>query len=106
MDRVNDLTKLKMCMGSVLIRIKMKTTKISAPGDTTPKSLVEYAEVIALSPDVTDLAVGDVVLDFRTTEGFDCRGEKYCIIPRMMVKVAVSPDNFTSGMKVDKRILN
>jgi hypothetical protein len=106
MERIKDISKLRMYTGSVLIKIKMKQNKIVAPEGNTPQSMVEYAEVIAIHPDVKDLEVGDIVLDFRTSEAFDYCGDKYSVVPRNNVKVAVSPDNFDPGKKVDKRILN
>lgn len=100
MDRVIDVSKIKMYQGSVLIHLKMKETKLIAPKGKAPQPMVEYAEVVSLSKDITDLEVGDIVLDFKSSEVFEWRNEKYAIVPRMFVKVAVSADNFIPGTKV------
>jgi hypothetical protein len=96
MDRVKDITKLIMYQGSVLIRIEMKETKIIST-ESANNSLVNYAVVVATSPDVVDIKVGDIILDFRPAEGFLWKGSKYAILPRMSIKVAVEADNFNTG---------
>jgi hypothetical protein len=106
MERIKDISKMKLQLGSVLIKIKLKGGVILAPEGNTPKPMVDYAEVVALSKDITDLSIGDIVLDFRTAEGFDWKNDKYAVIPRMNVKVAVDKEDFDFGIKVDKRKLN
>jgi len=108
MERVKDVSQVRMYQGSVLIKINLKNTKIVAPDQNTPgaKNLVEYAEIIAVSSDVTDLKVGDIVLDFRSSESFEWNKEHYAIIPRMNIKIAVDKDNFdATKKKMDKSVL-
>lgn len=107
MERIKDISKLKLWQGSVLIKIHLKKSKILAPeAKATPQPMIDYAEIVSLSEDIKDLKVGDILLDFRTTEGFDWNGDKYAVVPRMNVKVAVDRDNFKFGTKLDKQILN
>lgn len=95
MDRVKDISKVRIAPGYVLIKIKIKKSLIVAP-DSNQKGgpLVDYADVIAIGREVTDILPGDVVLDFRTTEGFEWQKEQYAIVPRMIIKFSVERDNF------------
>jgi len=99
MNRVKDVTKIRMYQGSVMIKIKLNNQKIIAPDGSSVTNVTDYAEIVAVSPDVTDLQVGDVVLDFRTNEAFDWHDEKYAIIPRMNIKVAVPVEEFDFTIK-------
>ena len=107
MERVKDVTKIRMFQGSVMIKIVLKNQKIIAPDKNRVDNVTDYAEIITVSPDVTDLKVGDIVLDFRTSEAFDWRGDKYAIIPRMSIKIAVPKEEFiNTKKKVDTKKLN
>ena len=107
MERVQDVTKIRMFQGSVMIKIVLKNQKIVAPDKSRVDNVTDYAEIIMVSPDVTDLQVGDIVLDFRTSEAFDWRGDKYAIIPRMSIKIAVPKEEFiNTKKKVDTKKLN
>lgn len=107
MERVKDVTKIRMFQGSVMIKIVLKNQKIVAPDKSRVDNVTDYAEIIMVSPDVTDLQVGDIVLDFRTSEAFDWRGDKYAIIPRMSIKIAVPKEEFiNTKKKVDTKKLN
>jgi hypothetical protein len=107
MERVQDVTKIRMFQGSVMIKIVLKNQKIVAPDKSRVDNVTDYAEIIMISPDVTDLQVGDIVLDFRTSEAFDWRGDKYAIIPRMSIKIAVPKEEFiNTKKKVDTKKLN
>ena len=103
MERIKKINELKMYQGSVLIKIHLKESLIVSPTeDNTLKPLVNYAEVIAKTEDIKDLEVGDIILDFRTTEGFTWKDDKYSVVPRMNIKLAVSRSNFKLGTKIDK----
>ena len=107
MERVQDVTKIRMFQGSVMIKIVLKNQKIVAPDKSRVDNVTDYAEIIMISPDVTDLQVGDIVLDFRTSEAFDWKGDKYAIIPRMSIKIAVPKEEFiNTKKKVDTKKLN
>jgi hypothetical protein len=100
MERVKDLSKIKMANGYVLIEVIMKKSSILSPDPkSTLKPMADYAIVAALSPDITDLNVGDIVLDFRSTEGFTFNKKNFAMIPRMNVKIAVTPENFENTNK-------
>jgi len=101
MERVKDLSKLKLCLGSVLIKIHLKTSKILS---TSVSNNADYAEVIAISPDVTDLAIGDIVLDFKSNEGFKWNNEHYAQVARMAIKIATDKENF--NLSVAKKTMN
>jgi hypothetical protein len=97
MERVKDLSKIKMPMGYVLIEIVMKKSKIIAPtkrNEKLPDPLASYAIVTALSQEINNVSVGDIVLDFRSDGGFIHSGRHYAMVPRMNIRISVSPDNF------------
>lgn len=106
MKRIKDISGLRLGMCSVLLKITFKESKISAPGRDIPQPLVDYAEVVSVSSDISDLKVGDIVLDFKAAEGFEYKGDKYAVVSRMNVKMAVDRDNFTFGKKLDGKLMN
>ena len=96
MERVKDISRLKISNGYVLLRLAMKDSKILTPNsikDGGPQ--LNYAEVISFGGDIKDLTPGDIILDFKSSEVFEWGKSKYCIIPRMMIKFAVERINFT-----------
>ncbi len=111
MNRIEDLTKVKLAQGWVLIRIHLKESRIITP-DSKEKSgpQVDYADAIAVAKDIEDIIPGDIVLDFRTTEGFEYHGEQYALVPRMSVKVVVERSNFNfdgiPGRKAKRNLTN
>ena len=104
MERIKDLSKIKMALGYVLLKVYMKNTMIVTPD---AKSMggpqVDYAEVVAFSSDVTDLKGGDIVLDFMTAKGFEWNNEQYVMIPRQGIKIVVESNNFINETKIQKR---
>jgi hypothetical protein len=109
-NRIKDISEVKLTPGYVLIKIKLRDTLIVAP-DSKEKGgpMVDYADVITIGKDVDGISKGDVVLDFRTTEAFTWEGEQYAIVPRMNIKFSVERSNFNFdgilGRKT-KRITN
>jgi hypothetical protein len=99
MNRIKDVSKIKLALGYVLVKIYMKQSLIMTP-DLKDKGgpQVDYAEVVAVAKDQVDINVGDIVLDFRTTEGFKWQDDDYALVPRQGIKVATSRDNFDYGI--------
>jgi hypothetical protein len=95
MERVKDISKIKVSAGYVLIKIKVKDSLIVTP-DSKQKGgpQVDYAEVITYGRDIEDVNIGDIVIDFSTTQGFNYNGEQYGLVPRMGIKFLVERDNF------------
>jgi len=106
MERIDDISKLRLQSGSVLIKLTLKSGKIVAPSGNDSKSMVDHAEIIAVAEDVKDLFVGDIVLDFGSAQVFDWRKNKYAIIHSINIRIAVGKDNFYFGTKVDKKLMN
>jgi archaellum component FlaF (FlaF/FlaG flagellin family) len=101
MERVKDISKLKLGVGWVLMKIHVKSTLIVTPENNGSNNVnVDYAEVIAVATDIKDLEVGDIILDFHNTKGFEYKGDQYALIPRMSIKIAVAVDNFLHKKKV------
>ena len=104
MERVKDISKLKLGAGYVLLKMHFKNSTILAPGSMSKDNAqLSYAEVIEVGPTVIDLEVGDIALDFTTKEGFEWKGDKYTIIARMSIKVATSRDNFKNKVDYGKQ---
>jgi len=95
MQRVKDITKLKLVDGNLLIKIHKKESNIIMPeGSKSSMNNCDYAEVVTLTNSIKDLKVGDIVLDFETTSGFTWEDDIYAMVPRYALKGCVSPDNF------------
>lgn len=94
MERIKDVTKIRMYQGSVLMKVVLKNQKIIAPDGNGVSNVTDHGIIVQVSPDVKDLEVGDIVLDFRSTDAFEWNGDKYAIIPRMNIRVAVPADQF------------
>jgi len=92
MERIKDVTKIRLYQGSVLMKVILKNQKIIAPDGNSVSNVTDHGVIIAKAPDVKDLEIGDIVLDFRATDAFEWRRDKYAIIPRMNIKVAVPED--------------
>jgi len=95
MERVKNISKIKLSSGYVLLKLHIKESLILSPDK---KDLggpqINYAEVVATGTTIEDLHEGDVVLDFKSTEGFKWRGDQYALTPRMNIKFAIERDNF------------
>jgi len=94
MYRIKDLEKIKMNDGNVLIKIHKKESKIILAGDDNDPSLVDHAEIIAVSKSVDDLKKGDIVLEFKTVYGFEWEEEHYAVVHRLSIGMAVDKANF------------
>jgi len=105
MERVKDISKLKLSAGYVLIKLNFKNSPILAPGSMSKNNeQLSHAEVVAYGATVEDLTIGDIVLDFTSKEGFEWEGDKYTIIARMNIRIVTSKSNFDNGKKGKARI--
>ena len=111
MDRIKDISRVRLPLGWVLIKIHLKDSKIITL-DSKEKSgpQVDYADIIIVAKDIEDILPGDVVLDFRATEGFKWKEEQYTLVPRMNIKVVVERSNFNFdgifGRKTKRNLTN
>jgi hypothetical protein len=95
MDRVKEISKLGVRDGYVLIKLKFKSSLILKPAMREKSGpQVDYAEVIVVGATIEDIKVGDIVIDFSTTKGFEYKGEQYALVPRMNIHFFVEPNNF------------
>ena len=95
MDRVKDISKIKLNKGYVLLRLVMKNSNILTPLTITDGGpQLKYAEVVSFSDDIEGLNIGDIVLDFGSSKVFEWQKNKYCIVPRMMLKFVIEKNNF------------
>ena len=99
MERVKDISKIIIGKDMVLIKINPKddTTKsgIILP-DSEVKAKPDTGVVISIGSDITDIKVGDYVLDVAKAaiSTFTYRKDKYLIPPRHFIRVAVSASNY------------
>ena len=99
MDRIKDLTKLRLYKGGVLIKLFEKKKRIvqTLNEDTTySKDDINFShgEVVAKAENVDWLEIGDIVLDFGSAEVFKWKEERYCIVLDMTINIITTPDNF------------
>lgn len=101
MERVKEINKIGISEGYVLLQLHMKKSLIITP--ETPQESggpqLDYAEVLKVGPNVGDINIGDIVLAFGNANTFDWYTNKYAIVPRMMIKFFITPDNFTNGKR-------
>jgi len=100
MERIKDITKMKILSERAIIRLKEKNSAILLLDEKRGDG-VEYAEIVAFHKSIEDLEVGDIVLDFGKIEVFEWKKEKYSVVPRHQMRVVVSRDNFTFTNTVD-----
>ena len=99
MDRIKDITKLRLFKGAVLLELYEKKKRLIKTLDESSsfgKDDVNFShgEVIAKAENVTWLELGDVILDFGTAEVFKWHDKKYCIVLDMTINIITKPDNF------------
>lgn len=99
MERIKDISKIKMVDGTVLLQVYKKESKIILPDSSESQEDIAYSVVIAVTDSITDLQVGDIVLDFTSHMGFKWDEFFFALVPRHSVKIAVSPENFKGDGK-------
>lgn len=99
MDRIKDITKLRLFKGGILIKIHEKKKRLIQTLEDDPeisKHDVNFSHgvVVAKADNVNWLEVGDVVLDFGSAQVFRWHEEKYCIVMDMTINIITTADNF------------
>lgn len=105
MDRIKDLSKVILRGDYILAELveKGKKSNIIIPDSiAASKGSYEHMIVIARGYSVTDINVGDIVLDVAgNIEIFPLSdGKKIGRFPRANVLLAVTPDNFDFSLQV------
>lgn len=110
MNRVKDITKVILRSDAILakiVEIKSKSSNLILPGAEDSPSAIDYLEVINVGNKVEDILPGYIILDMSPV-GYDIYvvgKEKYCIIFRNNVKVAIASDNFKPVDNVESLII-
>ncbi len=99
MDRIKDITKLRLFKGGVLVKIHDKKKRLIHTIDEDTKvskatSNFSHGEVVAKAENVDWVEIGDIILDFGSAEIFKWHEDQYCIILDMTINIVVTPDNF------------
>jgi len=103
MQRVTDISKIIVPGGHVLIRIHKKPeSRVLLPdgADLSSDSNTDYAEVVQVSEDVTNLKPGDIVLDFHTQEAFKWDDQLMALVFRNNIKLAIDKKYFNFNMDI------
>jgi hypothetical protein len=93
MDRVKDITKIKLKGEEYLIKIIEKDSKVILL-DSNEQSGISYAVIVQENSLHSNLKVGDILLDFTAKKVFTWNKEKYAVLLRHEIAMAVSADNF------------
>ena len=84
--------------GNVLIKVHPKESNIILPNqENLDKPYIDYAEVVAVSEDITDLKKGDVIMEFKTVMGFEWETGQYAVVHRLAINMAITKLNFSKG---------
>lgn len=98
MDRIKDWGKVKSGrQDMVLVEVVPKTKSLIIMPDKTSNEAVnwDYAKVLALGDKVTNIEVGDLVLNYDGGANvFEVENKKYANLLSGMCTVVISPDNF------------
>jgi len=100
MDRIKDITKLKLFKGGLLLELHEKKKRliqtIDESNTTYGKDDINFshAEVIAVADNVDWIKIGDIILDFGSAEVFAWHDKKYCIVLDMTVNILTDKSNF------------
>ena len=102
MDRIKDLKEVILRGDMILAEVVAKKEKshIIMPESMGVKASLDYLKVLAVGYSVTDLTVGDVLLEVTgNIEVYElANGTKVTRIPRMNVMVAVKESNFDENV--------
>ncbi len=97
-DAIKDITKIKLNKGNVLVKVYEKQSNILIVKDLEEAAVpseetLDYVEVKVVGPEVEDLEVGDIILDFSNGLGMMIGDQAYLIIHRLSINLAVTADN-------------
>lgn len=98
MERIIDLSTIKLKEFDLLCLVKEKTTKTNLiMPDSVKKTQdqVDYMTVIAKGSKVEDVELTDIVVKYATVpDGFESEDKTYAVISRNYCSIIVSKDNF------------
>ena len=98
MDKVKDLSKIKIGKGKALLKVVKKESKIITPDNNSSDPLFSHYEVIKLNKvDNIEVSVGDLVVaasGVGSQGGFIHNGDVYIIVNGFNMDAVTAPDNF------------
>lgn len=101
MDRVKDVSKIKVRSDMLLVEIFEKPKSLILTPDTVNEKGVswDYSIVIAKGSKIEDVEIGDVILSYTGgAHVFEVRDKSYSQLMRHLCDVIVSADNFDSEL--------
>jgi hypothetical protein len=100
MDRIKDITKIKLPDDALLMEVVKKDKGIILIGKENEIDY-DYLVIIGKGKIVDDYNIGDIVLRtvLSSVEGLEIKGKAYAICRRHAVKIAVDPYNFDKSFK-------
>ena len=112
MDRIKDLSKVVVRGDTLFAEIFGEPERKTKGGIYLPDNTIEskqdsfdYMEVIVVGKDITDVEVGDIILDVAKGNvdtyiiGEKPNQKKYGKIARFRAEIVLKPDNFDSSKK-------
>lgn len=104
MERVKNLNDLMIPDDMVLVKIVEKKSAVLSPSD---KPTIDYCVITLVGKDVIRYKEGDIVLKMSmgTLDSESYKGDNYALVPEVLLRMVVSPDNFAELPKESKLIL-
>ena len=107
MERIKDITKIKLNEFEVLMQVHQQKTKSGLITSVDKKGLgkdavLAYGEILAVGEKVMDLLPGDIIVKTRegNANGFEVDKKEYAIVPRHQVLIAVEKSNFDASTEI------
>jgi co-chaperonin GroES (HSP10) len=104
MDRIKDISKIKLGEFEMLIKIHQPETKsgIIMPSDDLKEGSLAYAEVIAVGEKIEDYKPSDIIVKTRTEQvhGFKLGDTEYALIRRHDILIGVEKSNFDVSQEI------
>lgn len=106
MDRIKNVKDVILRPDSMLVEIVEVSSIIIIPGES--KDAIDYFVVVAKGTGVTDIEIGDYLLDLTTMEVgvYVINNKKYAIVYRGNVRIAVKADNFDLNKKTSSGLIS
>lgn len=108
MEKIKNLSSVILPEMACLVEVIKPKRLILSPDGTEDKD--SYAVIIAMSPNIKDLSIGDIVIKYSgTMYGYTVNSGKttekqYAIMVRGCMNIVVKPDNFIDPDVITGRV--
>ena len=106
MNRIKDLTKVILQTDQVIMKMIMKPVSnliVSVNDNDVEKNkeLIDYCVVVHKGLAVTNVEVGDIVLEFSRGVEYTYKNERYIKCSSHAIDIATKPDNFELSKNIN-----